>query len=269
MHVDSPDSLLRDLQSVRNAQRVVKYITKEDPAPVHEGVDVDWFHQSYNTVKIAQMPYRTGTTYIEKKLHPSQHRLLDTQTAYLTNVQECSEMMEDSAVTEKADLQVVEMLRCTHPNNPQAYSRKRGVWLHGPVGVGKSETVLTAISHPPFFVYDVNSSFPMHGYNGQADVVIFNLTLEGYEKNHSHIKNLTSLCGSKFDQKHGLSKLVRLTKGRLYITSEFNPDLTNDSFLIRNFHAINMNFHSKAASEKALGYKLDEDIICTISSESE
>ena len=124
-------------------------------------------------------------------------------------------MIEDLAATGLANDQVVTMLEFTHPNNPQAYARKWGVWLHGPVGVGKTETALAAITKPPFFVFDPKSNFPMHGYNGQADVIVTNVTYDDYERHSYLLKNLASVTGCKFDQKHSVSQLVRLTKGRL------------------------------------------------------
>lgn len=216
-----------DLQVCRKPKDCIKYVTKEDTKPCIRGVDFDQTHINfrmayYNEHHEAVSAY----DYIPRTVpHNYEAKFAEQHREYWAGVNTGIDLEEATIHGSQA---VVTMIK---------ESDKKGIWLWGQAGSGKSSSAYLACKQD-YVEFCDSSNFPISAYSGQSDIVYDDATVDGYVKHRKLILQITSGYMFTFDVKGKNQKTARL-RGKFICTSNYPPP--DEEAFRRRFEIINLN----------------------------
>ena len=206
---------LGDIQPCRNVDNSIRYVSKEDMRCVVYNIDKEKLHVNWRINDIIEN--NEHLNYLDYKVRSiplcNRKQLVDEHTQYWNEMQLLKE-------EEEVDEQFVNERVLTEINN----SAKKGVWLWGRSGTGKTTTILKAASKPYCAFHAKSDNFPLSGYAGERDIVLADADVLDFYKHRTLILQLTHNFTASYDVKFHSCKKLRL-RGKFLVSSNMHPPI--------------------------------------------
>lgn len=257
------------VQTVKNVSSIVKYVTKEDMNCLYYNVSPEHFHINWKLNNIVHKSmYLNRTSYLFMSIPQNYHKQLFAMHAAFWNLEHA--VLNSVAASPHKHTGLVGKIRdfinldrdrdrqrhealyddeLRSPNGTLLSSEermqlfrsilpsKKGFWIWGESGFGKSATVLNLF--PNHYTFLSSSKFPMTSFEGQTHIVWDEGTCAGYESHRNLILQLTSGYSATGEIKGGPLYQVKMN-GYFVVTSNEAPPTAPE--FIRRFHIIHCSY---------------------------
>lgn len=213
---EDPDFNLGDLQACKSPKSTIIYCSKEDMDVKLKNIDrerlhIDWkINHAANTAKVL-----SEQNYCVRAIPPNYRPKLQALHDEIWNEKNC-------------DLHKLSALEHCHTHSQTLCnilnSDKKGIWIYGDTGTGKTSAALTCLVSPFCRFLGDCYRFPLNNYKGEDDILFDECAHNGYDKHREIILKLTGGFGAECDRKNNSHFTINLT-GKLYITSNFPPPI--------------------------------------------
>ena len=245
------------VQTVKNVSSIVKYVTKEDMNCLYFNVSPEHFHINWKLNNLVQKcMYLNRNSYLFMSIPQNYHKQLFAMHAAFWNLehavlnsQAASPHKHTGLVRKLKDLINLDRDRNKDRENAlvnldltederldlfrSILPAKKGFWIWGDTGFGKSATVLSLF--PNHYTFLASSNFPMTSFEGQTHIVWDEGTCAGYTAHRNLILQLTSGYSATGEIKGGPLYQVKLNGYFVVTSNEAPPDAPE---FRRRFHIV-------------------------------
>jgi hypothetical protein len=213
---------LGDLQSCKSSRSTIKYCSKEDLDIRIKNVDREHLHINWKLGHASKLKTLSEDLYVVRAIPPNYRIKLHDLHDVVWRERFCD--LDKMNALEHASFNSQTL--CDILNSP-----KKGIWIYGETGTGKTSAVMTCVDSPFCRFLGDCTRFPLNNYNGEKDIVYEECAEKGYEKHRELILQLTGGFCAVSDRKNNTHFTIKM-EGKLYITSNFQPP-TESEFLRR------------------------------------
>lgn len=203
-----PDDVKVNKGNVKNS---LKYITKEDGYAVVKGFDLDKTNINWKMMKYIRENESINWFDYVPKCVPVNYRKIFREWHGKWWADEIGQFDHDLAMEYGRE----DIVRSIHD------TRKRGIYLWGTSGNGKTSTCKMAM-HPSHYQLVETSNFPLTSYKDERDIFWDDASTDGIKNKLELIKQMCDGYSFPYEVKGGDIIRKRL-QGRLYITSNYPP----------------------------------------------
>ena len=208
------DFALGDLQSCKSAKSTITYCSKEDFDVKLKNIDREQLHINWKIhFAASQKNVLSELSYNVRSIAPNYHLKLQTMHREIWHEHYCDLDKKNALSGKKIDSQTL----CDILN-----SDKKGIWIYGETGTGKSTAVMICLNSPFCRFLGESLHFPLNNYAGEEDILFEECGEDGYRRHRELLLQITSGFSAVGDRKNNTHFVMHL-EGKLYITSNFAP----------------------------------------------
>ena len=221
-----------DIQIARNPDKVLHYVSKYDPFALKFGI-----HSSEVATQYLIKSGIANNEYFNVNAEWVQHLpILYRKQVAVMHEDYWREIRQESIRSEMSphkDLNLLRLLRTLLRSSP-----KKGFWIYGVSGFGKTSTILQVLSNP-HYTFMPRSNFPLTNFDGgERDIFWDDGIPELFYSNREMILQLCRGGLTSREIKGGNIGTVVL-RGSMFVTSNYDPP--KDHAFCNRFHCIDVN----------------------------